>query len=160
MFDFDRMYGVAQSTFLLPSPTDHGIDHWKRVERNFLHIADAMGFGELERAAGRLFAIFHDCRRVSEFRDPRHGESAWAFLRRQEFMGFVRRKLGERLYVRLGIAIAEHNHGKISETPFVGACWDADRMDLPRVGIIPNLSLMSTEFGKRFAIEFQTKSEN
>jgi hypothetical protein len=26
----------------------------------------------------------------------------------------------------------------------VGCCWDADRLDLPRVGILPEASLMST----------------
>ena len=35
-------------------------------------------------------------------------------------------------------------NGLVSEDPTVGACWDADRLDLPRVGIQPDPALFST----------------
>ena len=40
---------------------------------------------------------------------------------------------------------AEHADGTVSSDPTVGACWDADRLDLPRVGITPRPELFSTE---------------
>jgi uncharacterized protein len=35
----------------------------------------------------------------------------------------------------------------------IGACWDADRLDLTRVGIIPDPDMMSTEPGKELAAQ-------
>ena len=42
-------------------------------------------------------------------------------------------------------ACFEHTNGQVSSDPTVGACWDADRLDLPRVGVTPNPALFSTE---------------
>jgi len=36
------------------------------------------------------------------------------------------------------------NDGAIS----IGTCWDADRLDLGRVGVIPSVNFMSTPAGK------------
>ncbi len=44
-----------------------------------------------------------------------------------------------------------HNDGKTSSDLTIGTCWDADRMDLPRVGITPRAEKMSTQVGKDFA---------
>ena len=33
----------------------------------------------------------------------------------------------------------------------IGTCWDADRLDLGRVGIIPSSDFMSTQAGKESA---------
>jgi uncharacterized protein len=49
-----------------------------------------------------------------------------------------------------------HTHGKLSSDPTVGACWDADRLDLTRVGIVPDPARMSTEAGKRLATQLAT----
>jgi hypothetical protein len=42
--------------------------------------------------------------------------------------------------------------GRVSPAPFyvsadgtIGTCWDADRLDLPRVGIWPSAALLSTD---------------
>jgi uncharacterized protein len=45
---------------------------------------------------------------------------------------------------RLAAACDGHTDGFISDDPTVGACWDADRLDLPRVGIKPDARLLST----------------
>jgi len=44
-----------------------------------------------------------------------------------------------------------HDRGKVSADATTGVCWDADRLDLPRVGIAPAPRLMSTAEGKRRA---------
>jgi uncharacterized protein len=51
----------------------------------------------------------------------------------------------------LTFAIRHHTDGKTSDDPTVGTCWDADRLDLGRVGIIPSPTFMSTPTGKRIA---------
>ena len=33
----------------------------------------------------------------------------------------------------------------------IGTCWDADRLDLGRVGVIPSVDFMSTHAGKKAA---------
>lgn len=37
-----------------------------------------------------------------------------------------------------------HAAGLVSASATIGCCWDADRLDLPRVGIVPSASLLST----------------
>jgi uncharacterized protein len=44
-----------------------------------------------------------------------------------------------------------HNDGLTSTDLTIGTCWDADRMDLLRVGIVPNPEKMSTIHGKDYA---------
>ena len=46
-------------------------------------------------------------------------------------------------------ACADHADGYVSEDPTIGACWDADRLDLWRVGITPTPDLLSTNSGRR-----------
>ena len=52
---------------------------------------------------------------------------------------------------RLTTAIMAHATGGITNDSLVGVCWDADRLDLPRVGIMPKAELMCTDRGKMFA---------
>jgi hypothetical protein len=53
------------------------------------------------------------------------------------------------------VTITEHVslylHGGISNNPTVGTCWDADRLDLDRVGISVDASYMSTEEGRKLS---------
>lgn len=51
----------------------------------------------------------------------------------------------------LVFAIHHHTDGFTSDNPTIGTCWDADRLDLGRVGIIPSPALMSTQAGKQIA---------
>jgi len=45
----------------------------------------------------------------------------------------------------LGFACEEHANGGVSPDPTVGVCWDADRLNLWRVGIRPDPRFLSTE---------------
>ena len=51
----------------------------------------------------------------------------------------------------LDYAIRHHVDGDVSDDPTIGTCWDADRLDLGRVGIVPDEQYMSTAEGKRLA---------
>ena len=46
-----------------------------------------------------------------------------------------------------------HNMGVISDIPTIGACFDADRLELTRCGINPRVDLMSTPMGIRLALK-------
>ena len=48
----------------------HGPDHWARVERNGLYVAQKTG---ADQTIVQLFAVFHDCMRWNDSIDPGHG---------------------------------------------------------------------------------------
>jgi uncharacterized protein len=84
-----------------------------------------------------LFALFHDSRRFNEFTDPEHG------LRGGELARSMLNLEPERIEL-LADACTRHDKGFVSDDPTVGTCWDADRLNLWRVGIRPKASLLST----------------
>ncbi len=53
----------------------------------------------------------------------------------------------------LVFAIQHHTDGATSGDPTIGTCWDADRLDLGRVGIVPSARKMSTQPGKHATLE-------
>lgn len=110
---------------------DHGVVHWARVAENGRRLAEATGAdGEVVT----LFALFHDSRRVNEHRDPGHGRRG-ADLARS--LRGTRIHLDDARFELLHEACAGHTAGKTSDDATLAACWDADRLDLGRVGIEP-----------------------
>ena len=51
------------------------------------------------------------------------------------------------------LACKDHTHCYNSNCPTINTCWDADRLDIGRVGIIPNSKYMVIEEAKRIADE-------
>jgi hypothetical protein len=49
----------------------------------------------------------------------------------------------------LCFALERHAFGEVSDDPRVGACWDADRLHLPRVGFAVDPTLLSTGAARR-----------
>jgi HD superfamily phosphodiesterase len=80
--DFAELARTVSGTFALGNHSIHGPSHWRRVERNGLWLAERSG-GDL--FVVRLFAWFHDSRRVNEWTDPirscapRHLPPQWIF---------------------------------------------------------------------------------
>ncbi|MBL9115062.1 MAG: hypothetical protein JNJ83_08635 [Verrucomicrobiaceae bacterium] len=123
----------------------HGPDHWRRVERNGCILAARTGANV---DVVRLFAIFHDCKRENDGHDPGHGR------RGGEFAAKVRGKwfdLPDPDFQRLYLACERHTEALHHSDPTIGTCWDADRLDLGRVGAVPDPYYMSTEFGREIA---------
>ena len=52
-------------------------------------------------------------------------------------------------------ACENHNTADITLNPTIGACYDSDRLELTRVGVVPIPELMCTPLGKRIAIKMQ-----
>ena len=51
----------------------------------------------------------------------------------------------------LKIACLGHTDEMHSADPTIGTCWDADRLDLGRIGVVPDERFMSTPIGKDIA---------
>ncbi len=125
----------------------HGLSHWDKVERNAIAIC------KLTKGADplvcRLFAILHDAERLNEDDDPKHGYRAAGYVEKRlmddKGLFDLKTVLDGTQIEKLLEAITYHNDGKVSEDPTIGACWDADRLDLSRVGIVPDPDLLSTE---------------
>lgn len=120
----------------------HGVGHWARVLRNGLRLAEETG-ANVEVV--RLFAVFHDSGRVNEVTDPGHGRRGADFA--VELRGHVF-DLPDDDFALLYKACAEHTDGRIHDDVTVRTCWDADRLDLGRVGITPHPGRLCTDAAK------------
>jgi uncharacterized protein len=124
----------------------HGPSHWQRVERNGLLVATRSGAVE---EVVRLFALFHDSCREHDGWDNKHGSRGAAYA--ASLRGVLFNISGEHFEL-LRYACTWHTHGRLSDEPTIGTCWDADRLDLGRVGRQPEARYMSTEFGREIAV--------
>lgn len=143
--DFEKLIATVSGQFHADRHSVHGPDHWRRVEQNGLWLATQTGADIL---VTRLFAWFHDSKRENENTDPEHG------LRGAEYAASLRGilfDLDDVSFEKLRYACALHTDENSSDDPTIGTCWDADRLDLGRVGIIPSPPYMSTAFGKEVA---------
>lgn len=113
----------------------HGETHWRRVAALGLEIGAG---GPVDAELVLLFAITHDSMRLSDGLDPDHGPRAAVFV------GELDLGLSDDRQARLEGALAAHSLGTTSRDPTIGACWDADRLDLYRLGRIPLDDLLST----------------
>lgn len=117
--------------FRLSLRSPHGPAHWMRVRKNGLLLAPLTGANP---RVVELFALFHDSCRHNDHRDPQHGprgaELAWELYRAGRLPVASEQELEQ-----LSIACMGHTHEHTHEDPTVATCWDADRLDLPRVGI-------------------------
>ena len=125
--------------------TLHGPDHWLRVERNACILTTRTG--ALIHVV-RLFALFHDSQRFSDGTDSGHGGRGADFA--AELRGDLF-DISDDDFELLHFACKNHTVGYHHDDPTVGTCWDADRLDLGRVGAIPDASFMSTDFGREMA---------
>jgi uncharacterized protein len=117
----------------------HGVPHWSRVRRNGLAMAQLNG---ARADVVELFAFLHDSRRFHDGRDREHGARAADFtleLNRDLL------KLDQPGIEMLAHAVRHHSDGLIEADVTVQTCWDADRLDLGRVGITPRPERLCTE---------------
>ena len=120
----------------------HGVTHWARVLENGSRLSVLTG---ARLSIVRLFAVFHDSRRINEDHDPNHGRrgaSLAADLRGEFF------EMSDEDFALLRIACSDHTGGKTDGDVTVQTCWDADRLDLGRVGIRPHPDHLCTQAAK------------
>ena len=63
--------------------------------------------------------------------------------------------LSDKQMQKLVSACKAHTDATTSSDPTIGVCFDADRLDLSRVGIRPELSFLSTDAAKRKLAAYQ-----
>mgnify|MGYP003995044585 CR=1 FL=1 len=120
----------------------HSLDHWVRVLANGRKLAKRTG---ANLRVVELFAIFHDARRFNEGYDPEHG---W---RGAQFASEMRGKWFEASNQEMEMLIyacENHSDGLTEADITVQTCWDADRLDLGRVGTTPKAEYLCTDAGK------------
>ena len=145
VIDFANLWRVVSGQFPLGKDSDHGPEHWKRVEANGLLLAKETG---ADLTVVRLFALLHDSRRENEFTDPEHGRRGSSYARELRDIHF---KINDTQFDLLETACTWHTETTHHRDPTIGTCWDADRLDLGRVGIIPDPRYMSTDLGRELA---------
>ncbi len=143
--DWERLWRVVSEQFLLGRDSLHGPSHWRRVETNGLLLATRTG---ADVTVVQLFAVFHDSRRENEGSDLEHGERGAGLARKMRGKYF---ELGDSAFEKLTYACSWHTRQRHHRDPTIGTCYDADRLDLGRVMIIPSPDFMSTEFGQEIA---------
>lgn len=121
VFQLDYSHGV------------HGVPHWSRVWFHGRALAARM---DVNPAILAWFAYLHDSQRHNDNHDPMHGHRAADFATRQRRAGVIA-ELSDREFEHLCEAMRLHSDGHTVGEPAILACWDADRLDLGRVGIEP-----------------------
>jgi uncharacterized protein len=111
----------------------HGVRHWSRVRRNGLAIGREAKIGEQGLRVVELFAVFHDACRVNEWDDPGHGPrgAALAHSMRDQL------NINDWQWKLLDQACSLHTEvtRDFSLHRVIQVCLDADRLDIPRVGM-------------------------
>jgi uncharacterized protein len=130
---------VVRHEFALPLDGIHGEAHWARVCENGLRLAQQTG---ADPEILELFAYLHDVRREDDGWDPEHGSRSAEFVRSLQGSLLTLPEKSLRLLVH---ACAYHSAGLTEGDITVQTCWDADRLDLGRIGIRPHPTYLCTD---------------
>ncbi len=124
----------------------HGLAHWRQVEFNGLLLAKKTG---ADITVVRLFALFHDSKRESDGYDDTHGGRGAEFAKkcREEKLLEITDEQFEKLYHACKNHTTERSSGDVT----IDTCYDADRLDLGRVGFDLKPEKMATSFGEFIA---------
>jgi uncharacterized protein len=128
--------------YQLPIFGVHGISHWARVYENGMRVAQETG---ASIPVVQLFAVFHDSRRQNEAIDPGHGGRGAELAK--EFRG-LHYELPDDDFDLLIKACVKHTDGLREGDITLQTCWDADRLDLARVRIMPEPRFLCTLYAQ------------
>ena len=130
----------------------HGIRHWDRVYENGQKLLTP----DTNPLVIGLFAYLHDSCRIDDGEDLYHGKRAadWIETLRGTYLKDVSNEEIELLQEACCLHTTELKTGN----PTIDACFDSDRLDLWRVGIIPDPARLATEKGKEIARNTDYKS--
>ena len=117
----------------------HGFAHWTRVCSNGRRLALRNG---ANLRIIEYFSFLHDVCRRDEGCDPEHGLRAAVFAQtiRKDFID-----LEDQEFSLLSDALSGHSHARQHPDLTVMSCWDADRLDLLRIGVVPDPERLCTE---------------
>jgi uncharacterized protein len=147
--DFAALEDYIYENRLFDEKSLHGLSHWHQVEFNGLLLAKKT---HADEAVVRLFALFHDSRRIHDGYDEEHGPRGAEFAKQLRGKLF---NLDDERFQKLLIACQKHTVEPSTGDPTIDTCFDADRLDLGRVSIVPDPQKMATDFGKKLASKLQ-----
>lgn len=126
----------------------HGITHWQHVEAFGLLMQEKCPAADKEVI--RWFAYLHDSMRGNDEYNTEHGLAAAKFINkiRKTFL----KDLSDNQIKLLKLACKYHTVRRKTDNLTVNICFDADRLDLPRVGIKPEVRRMASEVGRELAL--------
>ena len=140
-FDYEKIRLYSASRWPKDMGSTHGLEHWDRVAE----------FGRMLYQEGAdmdvilAFAYLHDSERRNNARDIKHG------LRASKLIDTIRqtklRDLSDEQIDKLKRACELHTIAHKTGDITIDICFDADRMDLLRVGIMPAPKRMATKRG-------------
>jgi len=135
---FEHLLQKVLDQYRLDVDGVHGIRHWGRVLENGRRLAPLTG---ADLRVIELFAIFHDACRRREMMDHDHGPRAATFVR--DLRGEI--DLDDGAFAQLVLACECHTRGpRLPCDGTVLTCLDADRLDIPRVGMWIRTALLFT----------------
>lgn len=129
---------LVRHRFAMPLGGIHGEAHWHRVHDNGLRLAARTG---ADVHIVELFAYLHDSCRLGDGGDRDHGRRAAELVRSLD--GSLLDLPGEGLEC-LAYACTYHSDGLVEAGVTVQTCWDADRLDLGRIGVRPKSTRLCT----------------
>ena len=135
---FATLVELIRSHYRLRWNGIHGYQHWVRVRENGLYLAQQTG---ARIDVIELFALFHDACRWNDGHDPQHGSRGAELARSLHVAQF---HLDDQGLEFLTDACARHTDGHLQGDITVQTCWDADRLDLARVGQTPHPGKLCT----------------
>ena len=141
--EWHQMISEVINGFRLNLNGIHGIPHWSRVLTNAIRLSEDTGANHRVLTA---FALLHDSQRENDGFDPEHG------LRGAEYGRTIRARMPSMSDVEFDLffeAAEYHSEGLVEADVSVQTCWDADRLDLFRVGIYPDPRYLCTEIARR-----------
>ena len=139
--DIEKLRAFTASRWPKELSSIHGVEHWDRVAE----------FGKMLYVEGAdmdvimAFAYLHDSERKGDGYDYNHGLDASKFVDaiRHSKLSFLDDGQISKLKRACELHTDVHRTGDIT----IDICFDADRMDLFRVGIIPLPERMATKQG-------------
>lgn len=133
---------VIESFYLQLFNGVHGIDHWTRVLQNGIILCDKNP--NLNKNIIIAFSFFHDVGRTREDDEPIHGYNGGRRLLKYKYKINLTKEEIDKCYE----ACVDHTHTRHHKDPQIAACWDADRLDLYRVGVMPDVDYLNLEESK------------
>ena len=143
MIDIEQVKQWAVSRWTLGET--HGLSHWERVE----HSGQLLATPDCDLTVIRLFAYLHDSCRKNDGYDERHGPRAAKMM--NSLRNILLKDLTDHQFKLLQTACYLHTTTHRTGDSTIDACFDADRLDLSRVGVEPDPDKMATEKGKELA---------
>jgi uncharacterized protein len=120
----------------------NGPEHWERAWQNAQVLIPQT---KANATVVELFCYLHDCCRIHHGQEPGHGLAASKFI--EEHKGEFS-FLSEKEYQLLLKACGEHTFLQHSDEPTIATCWDANRLDIGRIGICPKEQFLITPAAK------------